>query len=83
MLNAKPRNDTLEDTLGEKPTQIPEGVVKSVETERVGSSRDMNLLPTEKEKLDNLDLQGLKVNNYMQVGAMLDGDTPILECSKH
>lgn len=67
-----------------KLTEIPAEVIAA---ERAGPSKEVNLLPTEKAKLDCLhpDLQWFKSASQMQQSAMSEeDDTPTLEMnSKH
>lgn len=71
-------------TSGENPSQIPEGIT-AIETESAGSSRGVkvNLLPTEREELDDLYLNLLvvKADSETQGSAMSEkeDDTPILK----
>ncbi|CAD7079027.1 unnamed protein product [Hermetia illucens] len=61
----KPKKDTSEETPGEKHTEVPEEVSKAIEAESTGSTREVDLLPSEEQKLDDLDLGllGLRVDS--------------------
>lgn len=48
--------DTSKDTSSGKPTENPKGNAEAIEAESAGPSREVDLLPTEKYKLDDLDL---------------------------
>lgn len=78
----KPRKDALEYTSGGKPTEVAEEIVEVTETERVGPRSEVDLLPIEKERVDDhdLDLLGLKSGSETQGTAMLDKEdnTPTL-----
>lgn len=78
----KPRKDALEYTSGGKPTEVAEGIAEVTETERVGPRSEVDLLPTEKERVDDhdRDLLGLKSGSETQGTAMLDKEdnTPTL-----
>lgn len=58
----KPRKNISEDTSGGKPTDVPEGIAEAVEAERARSSREVGLLPTGEENLNDLDLRLLELN---------------------
>lgn len=59
--NGKLEGDTSKDISGEKPVEILERIEEVIETSRAGSSKEVDLLPVEEEKLDDLDLDLLWV----------------------
>ncbi|CAD7082050.1 unnamed protein product [Hermetia illucens] len=81
----KPRKETSEEASGGKLTEVPEEVAEAIEAERTGSTREVDLLPSEEQKLDDLDLGllGLGVDSDAQESAMSEeeGDTPTVEKS--
>ncbi|CAD7081749.1 unnamed protein product [Hermetia illucens] len=68
----KPRKETSEEASGGKLTEVPEEVAEAIEAERTGSTREIDLLPSEEQKLDDLDLGllGLGVDTDAQESAM-------------
>lgn len=79
---------TSEDTVGGKPTEVPQGIAEARKAKSAEASREMDLLPTEVERLDDLvpDLLGLKLDGETQESAMLeeeDDDATLDKSSKH
>lgn len=83
----EPRKNTSEDTSSGKPDGIPQGIAEVIGAERTGPRKDVNLLTTQQEKLDDLDLDlgllGGKVDNNTQRNTIWKekDDTPVLEKS--
>lgn len=60
------------------------GIAEAIEAERAGPTREVNVLPTEEEKLDGLDLEplGLKSGSEMQEIVMSEEEGDIRKLEK-
>lgn len=56
MNREKAKKDSSQETSAGKPTQVPEEIWEAIEAERTGSGRIVDLLPSEKWKMDVQDL---------------------------
>lgn len=63
MQRQKQNKDASEDISGGKPPELPEGIPKAIKAGRTGPSREVNLLLTEEQKLDDLDLDLLRLTS--------------------
>lgn len=47
--------------MGGKPTEIPEGSKEALKSERARANREVNLLPSEEKKVDDLGMDPLEL----------------------